>query len=42
MKKQLNVSSFRINDYKNECSSTICSSIQDPQIQNKNLRFKFE
>ena len=40
--KQLNVSSLRINDYKNECSSTLCSSIQDPQIQNKNLRFKFE
>ena len=42
MQKQLNVSSFRINDYQNECSSTICSSIQDPQIQIKNLRFKFE
>ena len=42
MKKQSNVSSFRINDYQNECSSTICSSIQDPQNQNKNLRFQFE
>ena len=42
MQKHLNVSSFKINDYKSECSSTVCSSIQDPQIQNKNLRFKFE
>ena len=42
MQKHLNVFSFKINDYKNECSSTVCSSIQDPQIQNKNLRFKFE
>lgn len=42
MQKHLNVSSFKMSDYKNECSSTVCSSIQDPQIQYKNLRFKFE